>query len=255
MISNRTALGIAGLKIPKKQFAADTVSRDKLLELERFAAIGRVSAGLLHEINNPLTAAVLWLDQCGSHHSPHVRHARNSIDLLQKYVEAARQQVRKESHHENFKVQEELEQVRHILLPLARRRGISLHFGPSGGFMLHGDPVKFQQIIANLVRNAIDSYDNCPASGYKPVGVDLYSRRRYLIIEVSDHGCGIGPEQLKQLFEPFYTTKNGTGRGLGLGLSSVKLCIETDFKGSIAVRSSKRRGTRFIVSIKLAKSP
>lgn len=98
----------------------------------------------------------------------------------------------------------------------------------------------------------MDSYDHCPAGDYKPVCLDLRKRRGYLILEVVDHGCGIDTTQYQQLFKPFYSTKGGTGRGLGLGLFAVKRSIEMDFKGSIRVRSSRRQGTRFIVRIKLA---
>ncbi|MGH7193803.1 MAG: sensor histidine kinase, partial [Candidatus Saccharimonadales bacterium] len=232
--------------------ASGEVNRDRLLELERFAAIGRLSAVLLHEISNPLTAAALWLEQCGNHGSPHMSHVRRSVDLMQRYVEAARQQVRQGSGYQNFSVKDELEQTRQVLAPLARRHGIRLHFGPAEGFTLRGDPVKFQQIIANLVRNAMDSYDHCPAGSYKPVCLDLRRRGGHMIMEVVDHGCGIDRKQLQQLFEPFYSTKGGTGRGLGLGLFAVKRSVERDFHGCIRVRSSRRRGTRFIIRIRLA---
>lgn len=231
------------------------ISRDRLVELERFAAIGRLSAGLLHEISNPLTAAILWLEQCSNHHSPHTCQVRNSIGVLQRYVEAARQQIRRGGSHGEFMVRTELDQVKHLLAPLARRRGIQLGFSLAGRSKLHGDPVKFQQIIANLVRNAIDSYDTCPAGGYRPVRVDLKIRRNRATIVVGDRGCGIERSQLERLFEPFYSTKDGPGCGLGIGLFAVKRSIEQDFAGSISVKSSKGRGTSFIVRMPARQEP
>jgi signal transduction histidine kinase len=221
------------------------VSPDRLKELERFAEIGRISAGLLHEISSPLTAAILWLEQCGNH-TPYIRHARHSIRVLQKYVEAARQQIRRESNFRNFALQPELEQVKQLLAPLARRRGISLKFAQAHGCELYGDPVKFQQIVANLVRNAMDAYDTCsPGRSHKPVRLAIRVRYDRLIIEVDDRGCGIPPGQLDKLFEPFYSTKMSSGTGLGIGLSAVKHSIENDFHGSIMATSSAGRGTRF----------
>jgi two-component system C4-dicarboxylate transport sensor histidine kinase DctB len=230
----------------------DGVNPDRLGELERFAEIGRLSAVLLHEINNPLTAAMLWLEQCNGQQSPHIRYARSSVRLMHRYVEAARQQLRFENRYRNFCVQAELDQAGHVLEALAKRRGIRLSFAPAGGCKLYGDPVKFQQIIANLVRNAIDAYDNCPPSrGHKPVRLDLRVCQDYLVIKVADKGCGMSGDQLRRLFEPFYSTKRRGGQGLGLGLFAVKRFIEKDFRGTISVTSSKRRGTTFTVRFRL----
>ncbi len=228
----------------------DEINPERLLELEHFAEIGRLSAALLHEISNPLTAAMLWLEQYGNQQSPHIRHVRRSIRLIQRYVEAAHQQVRRESQYRNFFVQSELEQVKRVLAPLAKRRGVKLQFMTAAGYKLYGDPVKFQQIIANLVNNAIDSYGSSScASDSKLVRLDLHIRQNYLVIEVCDQGCGITTDQLAQLFQPFYSTKSNTGLGLGIGLFAIKRYIETDFQGSIRVQSSGRRGTRFIVKL------
>lgn len=233
---------------------SEKISPDRLQELERLAEIGRLSASLLHEINNPLTAAMIWLEQCNGQ-QPHIRHVRSSIRLLHRYVEAARQQLRRESRHRIFLVDTELEQARHILAPLALRRGVSLSFASAGDCRLYGDPVKFQQIIANLVRNAIDAYDDWPQNrGHKQVRLDLCIRQDYLVLKVSDRGCGITDEQLKRLFEPFYSTKCLAGKGLGLGLSAVKRFMENDFQGTITVRSSERGGTTFTAKFRLVPS-
>ena len=150
-------------------------------------------------------------------------------------------------------MQPELEQVKCILDPLAKRGGVELQFADAAGYKLYGDPVKFQQIIANLVNNAIDSYgsDVC-ATDHKLVRLDLCVRQNHLTVEVSDRGCGITTDQLKQLFQPFYSTKGTAGLGLGIGLFAVKRYVETDFHGSIRAKSSVRRGTQFIVKLPMA---
>lgn len=232
---------------------AETISPDRLQELERLAEIGRLSASLLHEINNPLTAAMLWLEQCNGQH-PHIRHVRSSIRVLHRYVEAAKQQLRREGRHRTFRVDAELRQAHRVLEPLAAGRGVKLSFASAGGCRLYGDPVKFQQIIANLVRNAIDAYEDWPPGpGNRPVRLDLCLRQDYLILNVSDRGCGMTDEQLKRLFEPFYSTKCLAGKGLGLGLAAVKRFIENDFQGTITVRSSKHGGTTFTAKFRFAR--
>lgn len=228
------------------------ISPDKLLELERFAEIGRLNASLLHEISNPLTAAMLWLEQYENRHSPNIRHVRRSIRLLQRYVEAARQQIRRESEYRNFRVQPEIEQVKQVLVPLARHKGVRLRFGQANGYKLHGDPVKFQQIIANLVNNAIDSYETVPGRDNKTVVVSFRKDQDFLLIGVSDKGCGMTDKQLSRIFQPFYSTKSKTGRGVGIGLSVIKSYVETGFRGGIQVDNRRRQGTRFVIRLRMA---
>lgn len=238
-----TSPAALGLAIP------DEINIERLRELEHLAEIGRLSASLLHDISSPLTTTLLWLEQYNNRQSPHIRHARRTIRLLQRYVDAARQQVRREGQPQHFCLQPELEQVRRILGPLARRRGVRLQFASAAGCKLHGDPVKFQQIIANLVQNAIDAYASSPATANKLVRLSITQSANYITIEVRDSGCGIAGQQLSQLFEPFYSTKQSTG----LGLFTVKRCIENDFRGSIRVRSSRQQGTCF--SVRLNRQP
>jgi signal transduction histidine kinase len=221
-------------------------------ELERFAEIGVLSAMLLHEISSPLSAALLWLEQCKGQ-SPYIRHVRSSMRLLQNYVEAARQQVRRESRRRKFLVRNEIEQVRSILESVAVRRGVSLRFSPADCQTLYGDPIKFQHILANLVRNAIDSYDTCPDAGHKPVDIRFRTSDGYLVLEVRDRGCGIARNQLSKLFQPFYSTKASKGRGLGIGLFSVKRSVEEDFRGDVRVASRPGHGTRFTVRFNMGR--
>jgi len=76
----------------------------------------------------------------------------------------------------------------------------------------------------------------------------------WLIIQVNDRGKGITPEALPRLFETFYTTKDKTGHGLGIGLSIVKQYVKTDFRGSIDVTSSSQNGTCFTVKLPTKRS-
>lgn len=227
-------------------------AQQRLHELERFAELGRLSASLLHEISNPLTAALLYLEQYDNRQSANIRQVRRNILLLQRYVEAARQQVRRESTLSSFYVRQQLDQVRRVLTPLAQRQGIRLHIEPAVNYKLYGDPVKFQQIMANLIINATNAYDGSvtlPAD--KQIIVRLSSKQRWLYVRVKDCGKGIIADQLPHVFEPFYTTKSQRGHGLGIGLAIVKQYVENDFYGSVTVTSSPIRGTEFTAKLRL----
>lgn len=229
----------------------DEVGADRMREMQRFAELGRLSASLLHEISNPLTAAILHLEQHHDQKSLNIRHARRNIQLLQKYVEAARQQLRQESQPVNFYIRPQLSQIRRLLAPIARRSGVRLRFSVEANFKLFGDPIKFQQILSNLVANAIDAYsDMPPAQGQPEVKITISGKQHWVFIRVSDRGAGIPVDQLNRLFDPFYTTKGLTGKGLGIGLTAVKQYVEQDFHGVIQVTSSPRHGTQFTLRLR-----
>lgn len=235
----------------------ELVNYEHLQELQHFARLGRMSASLLHEISNPLTAALLNLE-LSDKQSAGVRRARQDMKLMRRYIEAARQQVRLHGKATGFLVQPQLDQLKRIVIPLARKSGVRLNIGPAPDCRLYGDPVKFQHIISNLIVNAIQAHngeDDAIHDQAKPVRVTFSRDRGCLTIRVTDWGKGINPEDLPKLFEAFYTTKAGSGHGgLGIGLSIVKQYVMTDFHGSIKVSSSRRRGTLFTVKLPIKTS-
>ncbi len=224
------------------------ISVERLRELQRFAEVGRVSAGLIHDMSSPLTAAILHLEQDG----PSVRHARRSIRVLERYIEAARKQLRQQDCSTTFCVKREINQAKHILQPLARRRQLNLRFSVAAGHKLVGDPVKFQRIIANLVTNAMDAYDGAGSATQPFIWVAVSVRQPWLVVRVRDWGKGIPPADLPHVFEPFYTTKEPSAMGgTGIGLSTVKQYAEDCFEGRVSVTSPVGRGTEFLVELPL----
>ena len=221
-----------------------------LIELQHLAEIGRLSATLLHEISNPLTNALLQLERHGGSSSAALREAKRSIRLLRRYVDAAHQQVRHESKPIVFPVNPQLAQLKRIVRPLAQKSGVKLRFESPKNYHVHGDPVKFQQILVNLIVNAIEAYEGDLASELsKPVLVKIMPRQNDLEIQVIDRGHGIDSAQIARLFDPFYTTKTGNRHGLGIGLAIVKQYVSTELSGSISVRSSRRLGTVFVIRL------
>jgi two-component system NtrC family sensor kinase len=114
---------------------------------------------------------------------------------------------------------------------------------------LRGDPVKFLQIISNLVMNALDAHQEAADSG-RFVDVTLSRNDAELLIKVTDNAAGIAAEALPLLFDEFYTTKAKSRHGLGIGLAIVKQHVTVDFAGSINVISGPG-GTQFSVTLPL----
>jgi two-component system C4-dicarboxylate transport sensor histidine kinase DctB len=223
-----------------------------LQELQRFAEVGRMSAGLIHDMSGPLTAAILHLEQDELHSLSSVRNARRNIRILERYIEAARRQLRHQEDAGFFHIKKEVTNAKHILLPLGRQKGIGLQFKIYTGCVLRGDPLKFQRIITNLVINSLEAYDDSAKSSKPRIKITVGVCRGSLIIRVRDGGSGISPEQMPKLFEPFYTTKTPGGLGgTGIGLYNTKHYVENDFGGNITAVSSLSQGTEFKVSLPL----
>lgn len=221
----------------------------RVLELQRFAEFGRISGRLLHEVANPLTVATLNLSQLDHRQSSALRQASKSLRQLERYVMAARKQLASQSQSIEFRPLTEIRQVLMVLRPLARAEHIQVKLKVDAAVRLKGDPVKFSQIVSNLVANAIDAYrDVDDKNRFTPkvvIFMEQTSRRTQL--HVQDWGQGIPREELPRLFEPFYSTKLSSQRGLGIGLEIVKQAVENDFGGHITIRSKAGHGTTFTV--------
>lgn len=231
----------------------------RTVELQRFAEFGRLTANLLHEVANPLTAASLNLELADDQQSEVIARARKNLQHLERYVTAARQQLKAESSNRLFSPRAEVAQSLRLLKPLARKAGINLAvMNKAPNYKLFGDPVKFSQIVANIIANALDSYDGTERpNGAKQIEITLTEdpETEQLLLTVKDWGKGISKSQQEHIFEPFYTTKAVSGRGMGIGLALVKQFVEQEFGGAINVSSSTKSGTTFSVSFaKTAKS-
>jgi signal transduction histidine kinase len=218
-------------------------------DLQKFVELGRLSASLLHEISNPLAAALIHLEELDDKKSYSIRETKRSLKRIERYIKSARQQLRQESTVTSFSLNKQIKEVKQLVMPQAKSEKIALIIEKSPYCKLIGDHIRFQQIMANLIINAIEAYssDQYP-NLYKEVRVQLKFEHNNLCITVCDRGEGIAPSQIPKLFEPFYSTKRA-GHGLGIGLLLVKQYVSEDFKGSINVISSARIGTKFIINL------
>ena len=226
------------------------------MELQRMAEFGRLGASLIHEMSTPLTAAALTLDQIRSE-QPNVllKKARQDIRQLERYVSAAKNQLKGESHETSFSLTVAIHQVVMLLSARAKSSNTKILVNTIGSIRLYGDVVKFHQIMANLINNAIEAYDEQTDFGRIVTISVSRPHQNSVSIVVSDNAKGIAPKDKARIFDPFFTTKQGKGRGLGIGLATVKKYVEVDFRGSIRVKSKLSAGTSFSVNIPLSKQP
>ncbi len=217
--------------------------REQMSRMDRLASLGRMSAGIAHEIRNPLTGVSLLLDEL---HDRLIGKDQDQL-LIQKALgemERLEGLVGELLHFSASKpmlISGDLTRVIDDSIFLVRKQcerqeiEIISHFDVGMPKLLI-DADRLKQVFLNLFSNAIDAMPN---GGELKI---LASRvRKGVQVTVIDNGCGIEPEKIGLIFEPFYTNKGREGTGLGLSISHN---ILSEHKGSISAESTINQGTR-----------
>ena len=239
---------------------------EQLIRAGRLAEIGEMAAGFAHEINNPLQIvkseqALIQMiladlkNQGQLRQSEDLTDLEDSIDQIKHQVDrcaditqAILQFGRKgEAVSQNIDLRQFIPEVVGMVAKKASVHGIGIEQQIATDILpVHGDPRHLQQVLVNLLNNAIDAtIARHGASGGEIRIESGPSENRHITIKVTDNGSGISAENLKKIFTPFFTTKP-VGKGTGLGLS-VCYGIIDKMGGSMSVASEENVGTTFTV--------
>lgn len=240
------------VKVEKRTEELRRLQMEKVGQLYRFAEFGRLSGGIFHDLINPLTAVSLNLEGIDNQNDltkaqENIKQAVAAAKKMELLVAGVKTQIQAQESLCYFSVNQEIKNILAIISYKARKAKTIIRFKYREETHLYGDPLKFSQIILNLVSNSLDSLENKKNDDRKII-IRLTSGRRRIIIKVEDNGPGIAPEILPQIFTPFFSTK--LGKGLGLGLSSVKHLIEQDFAGDLKVSSNLEKFCRFTLTLR-----
>lgn len=264
-ITNRIVASMEKMDREKDQLG------EQLIRASRLAELGEMAAGFAHEINNPLQimkseqalvdTILSELKEKGEvKESEDLKELEDSMHQINLQIDRCAQitQAILKFGRKSEPVSRDLDlgsfvpEVIGMISKKASVQGISVeHEIRDGTPPLHVDPAQFQQVLLNLLNNAIDAITlKHGSSGGKLVVEAGLRDGNQVELSIKDNGCGISQENLKKVFSPFFTTKP-VGKGTGLGLS-VCYGIIDGMGGKMAVSSEWNEGTKFTITLPTA---
>jgi signal transduction histidine kinase len=229
----------------------ESISR-QLQVSERLAALGRVTAGVAHEVKNPLNSMRLWLENLKENLPPGDGVPRQAVAILDSEIDRLDSVVKRflafmrseELRLEEAQIDELLDEVSAIARPQMERAHVRLEKQYADLPSVRVDRPILKQALLNLVFNAIEAM---PSGGTLTLGLER--RGESAEIRIEDTGQGIAPENRSRVFQLFFTTRPG---GSGIGLASAYKAIQLH-DGSIDFDSEVGRGTSFRIELPLAR--
>ncbi|WP_010250393.1 sensor histidine kinase [Acetivibrio cellulolyticus] len=249
-------------------------TQTQLIESEKMVLLGKLVAGIAHEINTPIGVSVMsasFIDEkskelykkCTSNQIKrseltsileNINETNNILslnlqrasDLIKSFKQVAVDQSNEEKR--NFNIFEYLNQNILSLTPELKKRKIKIAIDGDESLEICGYPGEFSQVFTNLVMNSLNHGYDLNDEGLISINFFVENKMFYLIYK--DDGKGIKPEVLENIFEPFFTTRRNSG-GTGLGLSVVRNIVNMKFNGKITCESEFGKYTIFKIIIPL----
>lgn len=229
--------------------------QDELVQAGKLAALGQLSAGIAHELNQPLSAIRYYL------HNARLLLERGKLDMHQQNIdkidELSERMAGMINHLKKFarlpsnklhpvEVVPVIDQSLALLKSRLTEDNIEVKRLYEGKqYVIDAEDIRLEQVLVNIIGNAIDAI-GMQGGDERLISVDVFDEGEAVTIEIVDTGTGIPPEVKESIFDPFYTTKE-VGKGLGLGLS-ISYNIVKDMRGEISAANTELGGTQFTLS-------
>jgi signal transduction histidine kinase len=232
--------------------AALQQSQEELAHIGRLTALGELAASIAHEVGQPLTAIVtngsFVLRKLGgaSTDQEDLRGAAQAIVADGKRASSVIARIRallkkQDTVMVEVDINDAIQEVVSLLSNESSRHRILMSTELEAGLpRVRGDRVQLQQVMVNLIMNAVDA-TRAISGGPREIVVRSAEEDGWLVVSVEDTGAGLNPEQLDRIFEPFFTTKD---QGIGMGLSISRSIVE-GHSGKLCASSREPRGARF----------
>lgn len=232
-----------------KNITIDKINRNQMLQTNKMIAVGQLAAGMAHEIRNPLgiIRTQSYLLRLGENND---EKRNKSLDFIDSSVSRASSIIDNilsfsrltGNKKESVNLKEIIRKIIEMHNDIIKKENIKVSLECSIGEKLNLSTESMEHIVLNLISNAVDSMEN---GGELKLSANM--EEKSIVIVCQDTGCGIDEENINNIFNPFFTTKE-YGKGTGLGLFIVYSEVEK-MGGKIHVSSKVGEGTRFTITI------
>jgi two-component system, sporulation sensor kinase E len=245
-----TGQKVIGALMVAKDITSTTMMEEKLIQLDKFQTLSRLAAGLAHEIRNPLTSALGFIQLINRGYvdskEDHLQIVEEELgkihSLIQEFLLLSKPSA---PHKIMTKLEDFLNSTVQFMQGEALLKCINCEYKMDDVQELYApiDPIQMKQVLINLLKNSFDA----SLSGGR-VEVSAFRKdSQYICICVRDWGCGMGPETVERIFDPFYTAKSG---GTGLGLTICEQIVR-GHGGRLYAQSVEGQGTTMMIEIPL----
>lgn len=243
-LANRVALTLQNCML----FAAEQTTRTALIHAEKLATAGQMAAAIAHEVNNPLEALtnIIYLLERSPEATPSIREmAATALGEVTRLAHIARQTL---GFYRELRAPTTVDLSRSVIETVdlhrsrANQMGILFELDLAENLRVHGIRGEIRQVISNLLVNAFEAIETGGV-----IAIRTHNDGGKAVLSIADNGPGIVGSMLPKIFEAFFTTKQGTGTGLGLWITQN---IVEKHDGKIAVSSSTSpndHGTKFVL--------
>ncbi|HEY0548108.1 MAG TPA: ATP-binding protein, partial [Verrucomicrobiae bacterium] len=231
----------------------------QLVQSEKLASLGRLSAGIIHEINNPLNFAATGLyvlknqgerlaKEEPAEFTDVVHDIQDGVQRVKNIVSELRTFTHPDAEQrDRVQLADVITAALRLLSNEWKDKVQIVHAAPPD-LICHANKNKLTQVFVNLLQNALDALKNRPAAAEAPViHIAGQCRDNKAVISIRDNGEGIEPQNLAKIFDPFFTTRD-VGQGMGMGLSICYRIIQ-ELHGNISVTSERGKFCEFTIEL------
>ena len=239
----------------KQEVQKQREKENLLIQQSKQAALGEMIGNIAHQWRQPISAVsaimmnIKWTSIANGVEKnfldERINEANEQLNFMSQTIDDFRNFFKPDKEKEDFDLVDEIQRAYKLLEATLQHNNVTVKINANGKFIAHGYPNEFSQVIFNIISNAKDVLIQREIH-HPEITINIYQDEENIYCEVIDNGGGIDEKYLNKIFEPYFTTKDVNGTGIGLYIS--KEIIHKHMKGTLNATNTEK-GAKFTISI------